>query len=51
MLVKNLYFAKGYGAVRLINKVPAKGWKKNTLNNFTERLKQTTNWIDNTKVW
>jgi len=40
-LVKNLYFAKGYGAVRLINRFPAKRWKKNTLNDFVERLKQT----------
>jgi len=39
ILVKNLYFAKGYGAVRLINEFPAKGWKKNTLNDFIERLK------------
>jgi len=41
MLVKNLYFAKSYGAVRLINEFPAKGWKKNTLSNFVKRLKQT----------
>jgi len=41
MLVKNLYFAKGYGAVRLINEFAAKGWKKNTLNDFVKRLKQT----------
>ena len=24
ILIKNLYFAKGYGAVRLINELPAK---------------------------
>jgi len=41
ILVKNLYFAKGYGAVRLINEFPAKGWKKNTINVFVEHLKQT----------
>jgi len=40
-LVKNLNFAKGYGAVRLINEFPAKGWKKKMLNDFVERLKQT----------
>jgi len=36
-----LYFAKGYGAVRLINEFPAKRWKKNKLNDFVEGLKQT----------
>jgi len=41
ILVKNLYFAKSYGAVRLINEFPAKGWKKNTLNDSVKRLKQT----------
>ena len=38
---EKLNFAKGYGAVRLINEFPAKGWKKNTLNDFVKRLKQT----------
>jgi len=41
----NLYFTKGIGAVhsavRLINEFSAKGWKKNTLNDFVKRLKQT----------
>jgi len=41
ILVKNLYIAKGYGAVTLINKFPANGWKKNTLNDFVKHLKQT----------
>jgi len=39
-LVKNFYFSKTYGAVTLINEVPAKEWKKSTLNNFVKRLKQ-----------
>jgi len=39
ILIKNLYFYKGYGAVRLINEFPAKGWKKSTLNDVDE-LKQ-----------
>jgi len=41
ILVKNLYIAKGYDAVRLVNEFPAKGWKKNTLSDF----------VDNKKVW
>jgi len=41
ILIKKLYFAKAYGAVRLINEFPAKGWKKSTLNDFVKRLKQT----------
>jgi len=41
ILIKNLYFYKGYGAVRLINEFPAKGWKKSTLNDFIKHLKQT----------
>ena len=40
MLLKNLYFAKGYGAVILINEFPAKGLKKSPLNDFVKRLKQ-----------
>jgi len=42
---QNLYFTKGISAVhsalRLINEFSAKGWKKNTLNDFVKRLKQT----------
>ena len=41
ILITNLYFAKGYGAVRLIHEFPAKGWKKSALNDFIKRLKQT----------
>jgi len=42
IFIKNLeYFAKRYGAVRLINEFPAKGWKKITLSEFVECLKQT----------
>lgn len=37
ILIKNLYFYKGYGAVRLINEFPAKGWKKSTLNDFIKK--------------
>jgi len=44
ILIKNLYITKGYGAVRLINEVPAKRWKKSTLNDFDAF---ETNWIDN----
>ena len=40
-MIKNLYFAKGYGAVRPINVFPTKGWKKSTLNDFFKHLKQT----------
>jgi len=40
-LVKKLYFANGSSAIRLINEYPAKGWKKNTLNDFVTQLKQT----------
>ena len=32
ILVKNLYFAKGFGAVRVINEFPSKGWKESMLN-------------------
>ena len=31
ILIKNFYFAKGYGADSLINEFPAKGWKKSML--------------------
>jgi hypothetical protein len=41
ILIKNLYYCKGYGAVRLINEFPTKHWKKSTVNDFIKHLKQT----------
>ena len=41
ILIKNLYYFKGYGAKRLISEFPAKGWKKTTVNFFLKRLKET----------
>ena len=41
ILIKNLYYFKGYGVKRLISEFPAKGWKKTTLNDFLKRLKET----------
>ena len=41
ILVKNLYYFKGYGAKRLLSDVHAKGWKKTTVNDFLQRLKET----------
>ena len=41
ILIKNLYYFKGYGAKRLISEFPAKGWKKTNLNAFLKRLKET----------
>ena len=48
ILIKNLYYFKGYGAKRLISEFPAKGWKKTTVNDFLKRLK---NWFNSAKVW
>ena len=41
ILIKNLYYFKGYGAKRLISEFPYKGWKKTTVNDFLKRLKET----------
>ena len=41
ILIKNLYYFKGYGAKRLISEFPAKGWKKTTVKR---------NWFNNAKV-
>ena len=41
ILIKNLYYFKGYGAKRLISELPAKGWKKTTVNDFLKRLEET----------
>lgn len=41
ILIKNLYYFKGYGAKRLISEFPAKDWKKTTVNDFLKRLKET----------
>ena len=41
ILIKNLYYFKGYGAKRLISEFPAKNWKKTPVNDFLKRLKET----------
>ena len=41
ILIKNLYYFKGYGAKRLISEFPANGWKKTTVNDFLKCLKET----------
>ena len=41
ILIKNLYYFKGYGAKRLTSEFPAKGWKKTIVNDFLKRLKET----------
>ena len=40
ILIKNLYYFKGYGAKRLISEFPAIGWKKTTVNDFLKHLKK-----------
>ena len=41
ILIKILYYIKGYGAKRLISEFPAKGWKKTIVNDFLKSLKET----------
>ena len=41
ILIKNLYYFKGYCAKRLISEFLAKGWKKTTVNDFLKRLKES----------
>jgi len=41
ILIKTLYYFKGYDAKRLISELPAQGWKKTTVNDFLKRLKET----------
>lgn len=41
ILIKNLYFSKGYGAVRLLNEFPDKGWNRGTVNHFIRHIKET----------
>ena len=41
ILIKYLYYFKGYDAKRLISEFPAKGWEKITVNDFLKRLKET----------
>ena len=48
MLIINLYFHKGYEAVKLIREFPGKSWKTCTLNKFIRHLKD---WIDKAKTW
>ena len=46
ILIKNLYYFKGYGAKRLVSEFPTKGWKKTTVNEFLKCLKEigSTTW-------
>ena len=41
ILIKNLYYFKGYCAKRLISEFPAKGRKKTIVNDFLKRFKET----------
>ena len=41
ILIKNLFYFKGYSAKRLISEFPTKGWKKATVNDFFNHLKET----------
>ena len=41
ILIKILYYFKGYGAKKLISEFPAKRWKKTTVNDFLKHLKET----------
>ena len=41
ILIKNLYYFKGYGAKRLISEFPSKSWKKTIVNDFLKCLKET----------
>ena len=47
ILIKNLYYFKGYGAKRLISEFSAKSWKKTTENDFLKRLKETGSTMQN----
>ena len=47
ILIKNLYYFKGYSAKRLISEFPTKGWKKTTVNDFLKRLKETGSTMQN----
>ena len=41
ILIKNLYYFKGYVAKRLISEFCIKGWKKTRVNDFLKRLRET----------
>ena len=41
ILIKHLYYFKGYSAKRLISEFLTKGWKKTTVNDFLKHLKET----------
>ena len=41
ILIKILYYFKGFGAKKLISEFLAKGWKKTIINDFLKRLKET----------
>ena len=41
ILIKNMYYFKGYGAKRPVREFLAKGWKKTTVNDFLKLLKET----------
>jgi len=43
-LIINLHYQKGYDAIKLTRKFPAKNWKKMVLN-FVNRIKETGNFL------
>ena len=40
ILIKKLYYFKGYDAKRLISEFPAQGWKKTTVNDFLKHMRE-----------
>jgi len=41
ILISELNTLKGFGAKKLINEFPSKGWKVSTVSNFLDKLEKT----------
>jgi len=40
-LIKNLYLSKGWGARKLLNEFPDKGWKLGSIDYFPKKIRKT----------
>jgi len=41
VLIKNLYLSKDWGAGKLLNKFPDKGWKLGSIDYFLKKIRKT----------
>jgi len=50
VLIKNLYLSKGWGAQKLLNKFPDKGWKLESIDFLLKKIRKTGT-VNRSRQW